>query len=194
MKQIARAMAIAILSAFGILAAGIASALPYAPAPTLSIVGCSDVDSGIAVQITGLRPGSTVTITWPRNLQASGTGSGDQATADASGVAAATLPTSKVGDYSVTANGVDADGTGWTGTARVTVVKSCDTTESVVETVETVERAETVQTVDTASTSALPKTGGDTGLLVALGAGAILLGGAAFIAARTRRASSSQNP
>ena len=97
MKQIARAMAIGILSAFGILAAGFASALPYAPAPTLSIVGCSDVDSGIAVQITGLRPGSTVTITWPRSLQASGTGSGDQVTADASGSAAATLPTSKIG-------------------------------------------------------------------------------------------------
>jgi LPXTG-motif cell wall-anchored protein len=179
MKRFEKAMAIATLGAFGILVAtSSAVALPYAPAPTMSIVGCSDVDSGIAVQITGLRPGSTVTIAWPR-MQASGSGStGSQVTASEGGSASATLPTSKQGDYSVTADGVDADGTAWTGTANVTVVKSCDTTESVVQ---TVERAETV---DTPSAAGLPKTGGDTGILVALGAGAILFGGAAVVAAR----------
>ena len=54
---------------------------------------------------------------------------------------------------------------------------------------------ETVETVETVNaTSGLPKTGGDTGILVALGAGAILFGGAAVVAARTRRVSNTDEP
>ena len=130
MERFARVMSIAILSTLGMLIAGVAAALPYAPAPTLSIVGCSDVDSGIAVQVTGLLPGSSVTISGPSGSKSK--------TANGSGSVSATLPSSNQGDYTVTANGADADGAAWSGTASVTVVKSCTSTDSDVETAETV--------------------------------------------------------
>ena len=180
MKRMAMVLATGLLALFGMsVATGAASALPYAPAPTLSIFGCSDVDNGIVVQVAGLLPGSSVAISLP--------GKSTSTTANTSGSASVTLLPSSPGDYIVTATGPDADGTAWTGTAAVTVVESCVVTEAVVDAVQAVDSAEAVDTVQTATTSALPQTGGNSGILLALGAGAILFGGAAVVAARTRR-------
>ena len=182
----------AFLGAFGVLAvSGVSAALPYAPAPTLSIVGCSDQDSGIAVQIAGLLPGSSVTILGARITQNLSASSAASVTATSAGSASATLPSSEKGEYAVTVNGVDADGAAWSGTATVTVVKSCEGAGTVVP-VDTAEVAETVAAVETDTASGLAKTGSDSGTLAALGAGAILFGGAAVIAGRNRRVSNTE--
>ena len=198
MKRISMVMVTGLLAMFGMFAtAGAASALPYAAAPTLSIVGCSDVKSGIAVQIAGLLKGSTVTISGPSGTM------GEKVRGN--GTAAAKLPVASAATTRSPRTGVDADSTAWTGTATVTVVESCavvggvedvpmtrrvGTSDAVVAGVSDDDSDGTTEAASETAAGGLADTGSEVGLLGALGVGALVIGAAAVVVGRTRRRSS----
>jgi hypothetical protein len=156
--------------------------------PLLSIVGCADTVNGTQVNLTGLLPGSRVTIKW-KNPSGS-----VRTTAGADGTVNVTLKIKRAGQYTVTATGTAADGTAWTSTVPVTVVAACDGSDlgGVGDEDGDATGGESDTTggaPDQTATGGLSNTGaaGNQGMLLALGVGALLVGGMTVLVARNRR-------
>jgi hypothetical protein len=190
MKRLSTALGAALLMMFGVFAAGgTASAEPYVTAPSLTIVGCADTINGTQVQITGLLPGSRVTIKW-KNPSGS-----VRATADANGDVTATLRIKRAGDYTVTADGTAADGTAWSASVPVTVNADCGALGGVGDDDNATggDSDATGGQSDESAAGGLADTGaaGNQGMLLALGVGALLVGGMTVLISRHRRWGSS---
>jgi hypothetical protein len=186
MKRASALLAAGLLAGVSTLAlAGGASAADYpVKAPSMTLIGCPDIVTGVTVQITDLQPNSSVTTNWalvPPTGAAGSTGT-TNSTAVPPGTATTKFTPGVAGNYSVTAVGTALGNKPWTGTLTVNVLPTCVPAVGGEEDTTAVADTETE-----AVTAGLADTGGgNAGTLLAIGAGALLVGGTVVLVARTR--------
>lgn len=175
------------------LGAGLAFAAPaaadYPPKPpSVSVAGCSDVDSGVKVKVKRLEPRSSLTVEYDQisgaalfSLARAATSGTETATANAGGNVTITLPITEAGTYSITALGTDEGGNAWTGSTTTQVVGSCD------DAIGGETDASGGAAGGSGDTGGLADTGGDGTVLLAAGLGALVVGGGTVLVARRRR-------
>lgn len=167
-RTILTAAVVGLLALVGLAPAASATYPPGAPAITCAPTSPT-AGQAFTCTATGFDSGTTVTFTWAPFTGAAFGGfvmadSGSAtATADSSGAATTSITIDTAGTYTVTASGTVG---GQPGSAATTI---------------------TVQAAGTA-TGGLPQTGaGNTGMLLAIAGGAMLVGGLAVVGSRARR-------